>query len=450
MRVLYLHWIVPLVVSSGVSPAELAQRLSDPEFIASSTSWTELGGPTSLRLALLHHDEEAVAATAMLAGELAMRGVSVDIFGTDFPKLCELIIRKLLTAGPSVFDHELFQDLRDEGLTVLEEFSNPATVLVYTPFANLHSVCLDLPLNIKSGNLIERIIRSMAKGSLDEFFSSSNRYLPKMHASDSMSSSLMKLLTVDPKFALVGFDVEYEDSTATGVAVARDWLGKLFMDILREYFAFDQGGEYLLIQGLVGMDNWDSPKHTSELRAIGRAFALALLMSLPVGAQFNDQILRAFVGDEHGEDEPELYAVVYGFREIISRNWLHGLFSSYELGRLFLGRRTVSAEEVVRDLVFSPPVPLPHSRWLVDFLLEDDERPMRFVQFVTGYARLPVGGLESLAYPLYVEFIPFDPTRPMPTAKMCSHTLYVPRYETEEILKLYMHEALAQDEIAEE
>lgn len=447
---IYLY--IPFVVSSSVTPTELAERLSDREFIASNKSWTELGGPTSLRVALLHHDEEAVAAAAMLAGELAMRDVSVDEFGTDFPKLCELITRKLLTAGPSVFDHEIFQDLRDEGLTstVFEEFSNPATVLAYTPFANLHLVCLDLPLNIKSGILIERIIRSMPGGASDEFFRSSNRYVPKMHASDSMSLSLMKLLTVDPKFALVGFDVEYEDSTATGVAVARDWLGKLFVHILREYFASDQGGEYLLIQGLVGMDNWDSPKHMSELRAIGRAFALALLMSLPVGVQFNDQILRAFVGDEHGEDEPELYAVVYGFREIISRNWLRGIFSSYELGRLFLGRRTVSAEEVVRDLVFTPPVPLPHSRWLVDFLLEDHERPMQFVRFVTGYARLPVGGLESLAYPLYVDFIPFDPNRSMPTAKMCSHTLYVPRYETEEILRMYMHEALAQDGIAEE
>ncbi|CAI4228739.1 unnamed protein product [Auanema sp. JU1783] len=141
----------------------------------------------------------------------------------------------------------------------------------------------------------------------------------------------------------------------------------------------------------------------------------------------------------------EMEAVKRGFSQVIDPSHLN-LFMPEELDQLFCGCSD-SSEKVWNELIIAQSIKPDHGythdseqiRWLVTMLASFDHSDQRrFVQFVTGSPRLPIGGFRALNPPLTVvrktaTYGSGDDE--LPSAMTCYNYLKIPAYSSYEIFR---------------
>ncbi|KAJ5074748.1 e3 ubiquitin-protein ligase trip12 [Anaeramoeba ignava] len=142
----------------------------------------------------------------------------------------------------------------------------------------------------------------------------------------------------------------------------------------------------------------------------------------------------------HAGIQRQIDAFRSGFNEILPWNSLK-IFNYEEFDFLVNGCSEIWTKELLKNNIKCEHGYSSESQvveFFVEFLLElspNDQR--KFLQFITGSSRLPVGGIAKLSPTLtIVERIvtPFDPDSFLPTVMTCANYLKIPRYSSKSIL----------------
>jgi len=141
---------------------------------------------------------------------------------------------------------------------------------------------------------------------------------------------------------------------------------------------------------------------------------------------------------------PEMEAVRRGFESVIPTGTL-SIFFPTEMEMLFCGCSESGSDERLwakntLQQAIRPDHGFTHDSvqigWLVDMLhgFSNDKR-RKFLQFVSGSPRLPVGGFRSLNPPLTVvrKTASYSSMSELPSAMTCHHYLKIPPYESYEL-----------------
>jgi len=132
-----------------------------------------------------------------------------------------------------------------------------------------------------------------------------------------------------------------------------------------------------------------------------------------------------------------------GFRHLIDLNIFNHFIDPNELGKILRGSSKIDARNI-RSRIFISGIPSDRvSEWFFEFI-EDGERVMQLVHFVTGLRAVPVGG--SIPR-MTVTLVPYDSSRPMPRAHLCAQLMELPLYRSREELRDRLSEALVQTDL---
>ncbi|CAG0886044.1 unnamed protein product [Darwinula stevensoni] len=157
----------------------------------------------------------------------------------------------------------------------------------------------------------------------------------------------------------------------------------------------------------------------------------------------------------------QMEAFKEGFEAVFPLTNLN-LFYSWELDQLFCGGGSQSAAGNswdVRTLVEAcrPDHGYTHEsraiKWLFEILSSySEEEKRRFLQFVTGSPRLPVGGFKSLSPPLTVVRKTLEPDEDadafLPSVMTCVNYLKLPDYSSSEVMRMKLDVATREGQLS--
>jgi ubiquitin-protein ligase E3 A len=119
-----------------------------------------------------------------------------------------------------------------------------------------------------------------------------------------------------------------------------------------------------------------------------------------------------------------------------------------ELEQVVCGSHNIDIDDLRRGAVYDGGYTADSDviKWFWDAVLRfDEEKKRRFLKFVTGSERAPVGGLSSLIPVFKISKNGLHSSR-LPTAHVCFNTLLLPQYDNKEWLADRLHKAIENDQ----
>lgn len=146
---------------------------------------------------------------------------------------------------------------------------------------------------------------------------------------------------------------------------------------------------------------------------------------------------------------------IKGFNSVIPFKMLK-FFTDQEMCDLLRGDRTGITEQALKENVQIQHGYSPDSQqiqWFFEILLNmSSELQREFIQFVTGFIALPIGGLSSINPKLTLARTQFtnqtDPDTVLPTVMTCTNYLKIPAYSSKEIMENMLYKAIQEGKIA--
>ena len=297
--------------------------------------------------------------------------------------------------------------------------------------------------------------------------------------------------------------VVFSGERAYGSGAVRDWFTEVTHQLvdpsLHLFKLSPDKPHYLMINPQSEREN---PMYRDLYKATGRLMAFALISNQLVGLNFPVMFYAALLGleidlEDIKEDEPVLYEsysfvlndietadgysidihdvehpittenknemirkkvnslipqesrdfinlIRSGFNDVLTIAVVRAHFNAKQLKDLIVGRAKINIEELVTAVDYSESRYNSDStqiKWLWDVLRTvDQEKRRAFIHFVTGSTQIPSGGFSRM--PRRINIKPLEPKDALPRASNCFNTLYLPRYESKDILKKKLFKAL--------
>ena len=291
--------------------------------------------------------------------------------------------------------------------------------------------------------------------------------------------------------ALLGSEIrgeltaKFEGEDAVGRGVLREWFAQMSLDISENHLK--QNTEAPFYMYLARGDDFS---------AIGRFFALSVLNDIPTNVYFPIHFW-AYIMDASLElsdietDEPLLYNSLnqilidlpdgleieihdesfiltlsnreelinrkinslldidpmveefkIGFLDIVPKEVMAKYITPHDLQKIVSGEDNVSIDTLIYNLSFSGDYSIESDQiqWLLAFLSTKELR-QKFLIFVTGSARLPMGGVLSRK----IEIASCPEPDKLPSSHTCTYQLCLPLYPNEAMLRERMETALESD-----
>ena len=302
---------------------------------------------------------------------------------------------------------------------------------------------------------------------------------------------------------------DFRGENGIGQGVARDWFSEVAAQIYNPNYAlFEKKSEaphYTKISSMASFQ--DNP--SLHFKAVGRFLGLSIVNDNPIGVTFPVMFYAHILGVELdlldiAEDEPDLFQsfsrilkmesdqlednrfevevagehllltvenrdavirrkinslispeeaifidmIAGGLFEMIPKQILVGFISPSNLRDIVYGNPTIDVDDFAAHARYASGYSesSPQIGWLLNLLRSFDlEMKQKFLRFVTGSARLPLGGFEALHIPIQVQRMHSTKDSAMPLAHTCFHQLELPTYSSEAVLTRQMILALNSD-----
>ncbi|KAF4748260.1 E3 ubiquitin-protein ligase, partial [Perkinsus olseni] len=149
--------------------------------------------------------------------------------------------------------------------------------------------------------------------------------------------------------------------------------------------------------------------------------------------------------------QDQLQAFLEGFHELIPSDLVGTLFDDKELELLIAGLPTIDVEDLKRNTEYvNYSSQDPQIKWFWKCLENDftEDEMAWFLQFVTGSTQVPLEGFQALTgmrgpQKFSIHKAPGDKTR-LPSAHTCFNQLDLPDYDTEDVLKAKLKQAVCE------
>ncbi|EER14187.1 ubiquitin-protein ligase, putative [Perkinsus marinus ATCC 50983] len=149
--------------------------------------------------------------------------------------------------------------------------------------------------------------------------------------------------------------------------------------------------------------------------------------------------------------QDQLQAFLEGFHELVPADLVGTLFDDKELELLIAGLPTIDVEDLKKNTEYvNYSSQDPQIKWFWKCLEENftEDEMAWFLQFVTGSTQVPLEGFKALTgmrgpQKFSIHKAPGDKTR-LPSAHTCFNQLDLPDYDTEEVLKAKLKQAVCE------
>ncbi|VDO00441.1 unnamed protein product [Rodentolepis nana] len=210
-----------------------------------------------------------------------------------------------------------------------------------------------------------------------------------------------------------------------------------FQDLESEDYEFYKGLDFLLNHRIAELNY--------ERNEYGRSETVDLIengRNIVVTDENKKEYVRLLCHQKMTESiRPQLNAFLKGFYSIISKSWIN-IFNEQELELLISGLPKIDLEDLRSNTCYNKyELTAPQILWFWKAMesFEEEDRA-RFIQFVTGTSRVPLGGfknLEGMHGPtkFTISRASISSTSHLPSAHTCFNTLELPAYTSYEQLR---------------
>ncbi|CAH8850634.1 unnamed protein product [Trichobilharzia szidati] len=214
-------------------------------------------------------------------------------------------------------------------------------------------------------------------------------------------------------------------------------------DLESEDYEFFKGLEFLLSHNV--SDLGYELTFSTEINEFGKTDTRDLIengRNVPVTESNKKEYVRLVCQERMtGAIRQQLDAFLSGFYDIIPKRMI-SIFNEQELELLISGLPNIDISDLKANTVYSKYQPnSPQIEWFWQALESFDQEDLaRFLQFVTGTSKVPLGGFTNLegmhgATKFQISRAAISSTSHLPSAHTCFNTLVLPAYESYEQLR---------------